>query len=257
MKILIIEDEMPAAKRLHRLINDLNTSIEVLAHLDSIEATVEWLNKHPKPDIAFMDIELADGQSFEIFNRVKVDFPVIFTTAYDEFALKAFEVNSIDYLLKPIEPEGLQKALNKWEFFKKGSTNPPHSALNLEALLSSLNIKPVENYKSKFLIKSGEKFFYIETEQISYFFSEDKLTWLLTREGKKYMLDTPLDHLEKQLDPVDFFRINRSIIAHYKSIGTIHTHFNGKLKIDMLPKFHEEVFVSREKASAFKEWLDS
>ncbi len=254
MKIVIIEDEIPAAKRLEKLIKEIDSTVTIETKLDSIESAVEWLSTHTQPDLILMDIELADGQSFEIFNQVKITSPVIFATAYDEFALKAFKVNSIDYLLKPIEKTELAAAIEKFKAIKSSFSNTS-TELNINALLHSLS-KPV-SYKSRFLVKLGERLISVEKEQIAYFTSEDKLTFLVTYDKNRYVMDQTLDELEHQLDPREFFRINRQFISSPKAITSIHTYFNGKLKLAMQPPVKEEVLVSREKAPLFKEWLDS
>ena len=253
MKIVIIEDEAPAARRIQKLVKEIDKNITVDSLLDSIESAVSWFSNHAQPDLILMDIELADGQSFEIFNQVKITAPVIFTTAYDEFALKAFKVNSIDYLLKPIDKDALEAAITKFKNLKNGYGNHT-TEYNLESLLKSLS-KPQE-YKSRFLIKIGDKLFPVAIEDIAYFMSEDKFTYIITRENKKYIVDQTLDEIEKIVSPKNFFRINRQFIASIISIGSIHNHFNGKLKLTLKPEVKEEVMVSREKAGVFKDWLD-
>lgn len=254
MKIVIIEDEIPAAKRLEKLIKEIDPAIIIETKLDSIEAAVEWFSTHAQPDLILMDIELADGQSFEIFNQVKITAPVIFATAYDEFALKAFKVNSIDYLLKPLEKAELSAAIGKFKAIKN-SFSSSSAELNINALLQSLAKPPT--FKSRFLIKLGERLISVEKTQIAYFTSEDKLTFLVTHDKNKYVMDQTLDELEHLLDPKEFFRINRQFISGPKAIIGIHTYFNGKLKLTMQPPAKEEVLVSREKSPLFKEWLDS
>jgi two-component system LytT family response regulator len=253
MNILIIEDEIPAAKRLEKLLLEHQPKAQILAKLDSIEASINWFQSHIMPDIVFMDIELADGQSFEIFNKINISAPVVFTTAYDEFALKAFQVNSIDYLLKPIDITALANTFEKLDVLKKSASKHVTQSPDIDKLIKSFMLG---NYKSRFLVKMGERLFTIETPKIAYFISEEKLTFMITDDNKKYVIDQTLDEVEKSLDPKMFFRLNRQIIASLKSISNIHTHFNGKLKIILKPEHKEEVLVSREKASFFKEWLD-
>ncbi|MDX2195792.1 MAG: LytTR family DNA-binding domain-containing protein [Cytophagales bacterium] len=252
MNILIVEDEAAAARRIKKMVEDIGMGkYKVLATLDSIEATVTWLHTHPLPDLIFMDIELADGQSFEIFKQVKITTPVIFTTAYDEYALQAFKVNSIDYLLKPIDNDALKYAIDKFIDIKN---NYQSASYDIDKLISSLKIG--KDYKSRFLVRIGDRLISLETHQIAYFKSEDKVTVAYSHEAKKYILDHTLDELEAQTDPIDYFRINRQYLAHYKSIGNINSYFNGKLKITLKPSTDDEVLVSREKASEFKNWLD-
>lgn len=247
LRYLIIEDEPLAAKALQNLLTELRPSWYRLDVLDSIEASVKYL-KTSIPDLIFMDIHLADGLSFKIFEKSKIDSPVIFTTAYDQYAVKAFKVNGLDYLLKPIEPQELKRAVEKFEESRKGAE------VNIRALMEHFS-KPAKEYKSRFLIKVADKLISIPTESVNYFFSDEKHTWLV--QGKEhYPVDYTLEALEENLDPSEFFRLNRKIFAGYASIQKIFNHFNGKLKLELNPAFGEEVFVSRERAREFKEWLD-
>ena len=255
MNIIIIEDETPAARRLEKMVLQIDPNITVIAKLDSIEGAVNWFKNNPQPDLVLLDIELADGQSFEIFNLITVTAPVIFTTAYDAFALKAFQVNSIDYLLKPIEEELLRKALDKFAKLKNQLKGGETVSLEIEKLVRTLALQ--KQFKSRFLVKQGEKLISIDVDQIAYCMSEEKLSFLVTHEGKKYVMDDTLDVLEGQLDYKIFFRLNRQFIAHIKSIHSINTYFNGKLKLSLKPDAKEEVIVSRDKAPYFKEWLNS
>lgn len=253
MNILIIEDEAPAARRLQQLIKDCDPNYIILSVIDSIENAVKWLSSNNSPDLIFMDIQLADGLSFEIFNRFTVVSPVIFTTAYDEYALKAFKVNSIDYLLKPIEKDDLIRSLEKLKTLKK-PLKAAASQISMDALLETLKMH--KNYKSRFLVKIGEKLVSISIENIAYFISEDKLTFLVTNENKRYPLDYSLDDLDTMLDPKFFFRLNRQCLAKINAIQSIHNYFNGKLKLFLTPTTAKEIIVSREKASHFKQWLE-
>jgi DNA-binding LytR/AlgR family response regulator len=250
MNVLIIEDELPAFKRLSKLVNELNKGIEILGHADSIETAIHLLNTYPNADLALMDIELADGQSFEIFKKIQLQMPVIFTTAYDEYALKAFKVNSIDYLLKPIDPEELKVAFEKLEKLKA------QPQLNLNQLLASINSSNGTAFKKRFLVKLGQKLISIATEDIAYFHASEKVVYLIANDQKKYIIDHTLDELENLLNPNDFFRLNRQYLAKLPSIDSISTYFNGKLKIQLKPAVAEEVLISREKASEFKNWLN-
>jgi two-component system LytT family response regulator len=253
MKVLIIEDEAPAARRLKKLLEEIDVNIEVLDVIDSVEASIKWLQIHTPPEVIFLDIQLADGESFEIFKKVKVLSPIIFTTAYDEFAIKAFKVNSIDYLLKPIEPDELKKGLEKLKELKLQLHSHESAALN--SLLSQIT-KPRQEYKERFLIKLGERLISVDVSDVAYFKTEGKYSYMVIRNDKKFLTDHPLDELEKLLDPKNFFRLNRQFIAHYTAIQNIHNYFNGKLKLQLLPSVKDEVIVSREKASAFKDWLN-
>ena len=255
MKVIIIEDEPLAALRISKLITKIESSLEILSILDSVEASVEWLNQHTKPDLILMDIELADGQCFEIFKQVDVKSPIIFTTAYHEFAIKAFEVNSIDYLLKPIQENALEKAIAKFKDLVKNKNESIIISDKIESIIKALDEK--KSPKQRFLVKQGEKFIPIKVEEIAYFFSQEKVIFLQTFENKKYILDQTLDEIENQLDLLQFFRLNRQFIVSSKSIVSIYNYFNGKLKVILNPNATEEVVVSREKATVFKNWMDS
>ena len=260
LNILLVEDEDLAAKKLKKMLFEIDPDMCCIGMTDSIEGSVEWLKRNGCPDLIFMDIELADGQSFEIFSRVDVQCPVIFTTAYDEFALKAFKVNSIDYLLKPIKPEELKVALDKFKNLRKQSvsedTKSGTQQQSIERLVETLVAQQHgEKYRNRFLVKSGQRLMPIGSESISYFFTEDKIVFMRTKENNKFAMDYTLDELEQQLDPRHFFRANRQYILNSICIDEIHTWFNGKLKVTIKPKPDEEVIVSRERAGDFKEWL--
>jgi two-component system response regulator LytT len=252
MNVLIVEDEAPASRRLQQLIKETDSSLHIMSTVDSIDLAVKWLNSNPAPDIIFMDIQLADGLSFEIFNRANITSPVIFTTAYDEYALKAFKVNSIDYLLKPIEKEDLFRSIEKLKSLKKQFISK--GSIPIQSLLETLKLN--KNYKSRFLVKIGEKLVSISIDSIAYFISEDKLTFLVTNDNKKYPLDYSLDELDTMLDPKFFFRLNRQCLTKINSIQSIHNYFNGKLKLFLTPPTAKEMIVSREKSSHFKQWLE-
>jgi two-component system response regulator LytT len=254
MNILIIEDENLAAQRLEKLVKEIDTTIAIKGITDSIDSSVEWLQSNPVPDLILMDIELADGQSFEIFTRVEVKSPVIFTTAYDEFALKAFKVNSIDYLLKPVKSDDLKNSLQKLKSLKD-TTVKLDGMQNIKHLLEGLYQQNQEQFRTRFLAKAGQRFVPIDTEEIAYFYSEDKMVFLKTRSNQRYLLDFNLEQLEKELDPKAFFRANRQFILSNKSILDIHSWFNGKLKVKVNPATTEEVIISRDKASEFKTWM--
>lgn len=253
MRILIIEDEAPAARRLNALIKAQNPVAEILDVVDTVEGAVKWLQTHEPPELIFMDIQLADGLSFDIFDQVEVKAPIIFTTAYDEYALRAFKVNSVDYLLKPIEQEELACSLQKLRNLRDQFASP----LDVNALrLLMQSLQPGQpQYKNRFLVRFADKLVFIQTEDIAYFMAEDKYVFIFTRENKKYPVDHTLDELDSLLDPATFFRLNRRLIAHLSSIQTIHSYFNGKLKLNLQPNPAIEVIVSRERAAAFKRWL--
>ncbi|NBB22485.1 response regulator [Runella sp. CRIBMP] len=250
MKILILEDEPLAAKRIESLVKSLEPTAEILGKLESVRSAVKWLNEHPQPDVILMDIQLADGLSFEIFQQADVSAPIIFTTAYDEYAIRAFKVNSVDYLLKPVEKDELEAALEKLKA-QKGATSQTQIGKVLDALLSQKT-----DWKTRFLLKAGARFDIVETGDVAYLYAEDKVVFLVTKEQKKYYVDETLDELEQKLNPALFFRINRKYLAQLPSIERIEPHFNGRLKIKLRYRDDDDIYVSREKAEVFKKWLD-
>lgn len=254
MEVLIIEDEAPASRRLSGFIKELYPDFKIVDIIESVDASVKWFNCHLAPDIIFMDIQLADGLSFEIFEKAHISSPVIFTTAYDEYALKAFKVNSIDYLLKPINKEELEQSIRKYKDLRSRFSQNGQNEESLQNLIKSLRENKKE-YKNRFLVKLGDRLIPLKEEDIAYFRAEDKIVLLHTTDNKKFAIDTTLDTLIVQLDPSKFFRLNRQLIAHSQAIKSIHTYFNGKLKIYLQPDVSEEVTVSREKSMEFKQWL--
>ena len=249
MNVLLIEDEQPAAKRLTKLLTDLRPNLRVLDVIDSVEAAVAWLRTFPAPDLLFMDIQLADGISFDIFRQVDVRTPVVFTTAYDEFTLKAFIVNSVDYLLKPIDPAELSAALQKFD-----SLQPAATSATLAKLMQHL-AQPT--YKERLLVKTGQQLGYVPVNSLAYLYSDEGLTFAVDTAGKRWLLDYTLDQADGFLSPKQFFRISRKLLVHLPAIHKIHTHFNSRLKLDLLPPTPFEVFVSRERVGDFKAWLDA
>jgi len=250
MKILIVEDEILLAKELRKMLSSIEPSAEICGTTQSVEETVQWLKQNDTPDLVMMDIELADGQSFDIFKQVQLESPVIFTTAYDEFAIKAFKVNSIDYLLKPIKESELRVAIEK---FKKTKQHQPISMLELLKKIEQLGNQ--RGYRSRFLIKQGQKMVSIDISEVAYFYSENKCTFMRTNQNQKYIIDLTLDELEKELAPQQFFRANRQYILSEKSIVSIHSWFNQKLKAEVNPPTEEHIIISRDKANAFKAWM--
>lgn len=247
MNILIIEDEKPAANRLKQLLKDFLPEARLNGHLDSIESAVDWLKANSAPDLIFCDIQLADGHSFEIFDRVKVSSPIIFVTAFDQFAIKAFKLNSVDYLLKPIDPEELKVAIQK---FKSQHQTPQIDITLLKSLITQ------RSYKSRFMVKWGETIQSIDVADISFFYSQEKMVFLQTKAGRKYVLDYTLDQLEELLDPQRFFRLNRKYISEVGAIAGIFTYSNSRLKIKLAGSEDNDILVSREKVGDFKSWLD-
>jgi two-component system response regulator LytT len=252
MEILIIEDEQLGAEKLIRLVKAIDSSIEIVGNTRSIKSSVEWLLQHKHPDIILMDIELTDGQSFEIFNHVNIKSMVIFTTSYDEYALQAFKVNSVDYLLKPIKREELKNALEKYQQWQQKFSS---SSLNIEHLINELKQQQSPSWRSRFLVKVGQKLISIETPEIAYFYAEGRLSYFITWDKQKHILDYTIEELEQMLDPKQFYRANRGFIIHIKAVSQIHNYFNGKLKLELQPAIDKEVLISREKATEFKEWM--
>ena len=250
MKIVIIEDEELAARRLEGMIKECDSSIEVIARLESVEDSVEWFRNHPSPDLIFLDIHLEDDLSFAIFEKVKVDAPVIFTTAYDEYAIRAFKMKSIDYLLKPIVQEELARSLDKFHEFS--SPKPPQ---DMETLFRMF-VKPGQpDYKERFSVTIGQKIKTFTINEISWFYSEEGITFMVTNDNHQYPIDFSLDDLTDMLDPKLFFRINRQFIVKMEAIGNIHIYPKSRLKLELKPVSNKEVFVSRDKVTRFKQWL--
>lgn len=252
MQVLIIEDEKRAAQRLVNLIAETDNTIKILNILQSVEESVNWFSENKQPDLIFLDIHLSDGLSFNIFNKVNISSPIIFTTAYDEYSLKAFELNSIDYLLKPIDKVKLERSLEKWKNFSRLSEDQNQE---LKILLETIKSKN-KIYKTRFLISKSDSFIIVNTNEIAYFYSEEKLTFLKTHTNVRHVLDESLDTISESLDPSKFFRINRQIIISINAIKSIHNYFNYKLKLDITPPAESiNSVISRLKVSEFKEWL--
>lgn len=258
MNIFIVEDEDLAVRKLQKTLLAIDTGLNVVGTADSISAAVEWLQANSRPDLILMDIELADGQSFEIFNLIEVTSPVIFTTSYDEYALKAFKVNSVDYLLKPIQKEELEAALSKFrrlkDNFREGKSNEPQVNTLVRELQMALQQQHRE-FRKRFLVKHAQKLMSIEVDRIAYFFSDERLNFFKTFDDKKYIIDYTMDELETMLDPSQFFRISRAFIVSVKSIDQIHDYFGNRLKLALKPDVDKEALVSREKVSAFKDFM--
>lgn len=254
MRILLIEDEYPAAERLRRLLRQADPTAEVLAVLKSVATARQWLAAHPAPDLILSDIQLSDGLSFEIFEDLPLLSPIVFTTAFDEYAIKAFRVRSIDYLLKPIKLLDLQAALTKYHDLQ-ANFSPTDNAHRLERLL---DILPVAHkaYKKRFLVRSGLQLLPLNVEEVAYFATRHELTTLVARDGRRFVLDYTLEQLERLLDPSQFFRANRQLLVHLNAVRRLHPYFNGKLKLDLHPEAGEEMLVSRGKATTFKAWLE-
>jgi DNA-binding LytR/AlgR family response regulator len=250
MNCLIVEDEKVAAERLTGLIKKYDPSIVIIEIVQSVKNAVQWLNTHQAPDLIFMDIQLSDGLSFEIFEQTIVKTPVIFTTAYDEYALKAFKVNSIDYLLKPIGLNELKNAIDK---FKENNSPKEIPAQVFDSIMHSLTKK----FKNKFVMNVGEHIKVFTTEDIQCFYSMEKYTFLQNNSGRDYAINYTLDQLEDILDPAQFFRINRKFIVSLSAISDIISYSNSRLKVKLNSNESNDLIVSREKVQDFKKWLES
>lgn len=249
MRAIIIEDEKLSAEHLELLLKKIDPEIEVIAILNSIKKSVELLSNEIKVDLLFVDVHLADGLSFEIFSKIVIDTPVIFTTAYDEYAIKAFKFNSVDYLLKPIGLDDLKSAIDK---YKKLNSIPTRIILDIANTYHNSN----KQYKNRFLVKMGDSIASVKTDEIAHFISEDGLVLLATLTGKRYTIDYTLDNLEPLIPPDTFFRINRKVIIHINSIQKVGTYFNSRLKLNSVALTDENGIVSRERVNDFKKWLD-
>ena len=254
MTIIIIEDEKPAARLLQRKLEKLNLTVGVMLH--SVEESLDWFSKNEHPDLIFLDIQLSDGLSFEIFEKVKIKSAVIFTTAYDEYALRAFKLNSIDYLLKPIDEDDLEIAVTKFKsLLPKQELQPQSLGIDFEQIKKMLTNPFEKNYKKRFTVKIGQHLKVISMNEIECFFSENKGTYIHTFDNRNYLIECTLELLEQELDPADFYRISRKFIVPLRAIKEIVLYSNSRLKV-ILPSFKEEdVIVSREKVSDFKTWI--
>jgi DNA-binding LytR/AlgR family response regulator len=253
MNALIIEDEPHARAELKRLLGNIAPGMRIVAELDSVTDACEFLSSGTPFDLVFADIQLSDGLSFDIFNKIPVSQPVIFTTAYNEFAIKAFELNSIDYLLKPIEEKLLRKAIDKLERIRESYTEQP-LILTADKLKELLSVK--KEYKSRFVTRIGDQFRYITTEEIAYFMADNNTVYAVTRQQQRAIIDYRMEELENLLDPRLFFRANRGAIVHIGSISKVHKYFNSRLSIEVLPKTEEPLLVSRLKVDDFLKWMD-
>lgn len=254
MKVAIIEDEEIAARHLKTMLKEIDPDIEVVAALDSIESSIHFFSNAPLLDLVLVDIELGDGQSFDIFTRVNVESPIIFTTAYQEHVLKAFKLNSIDYLLKPVNKDELTAAILKYRKIHVRSSQPFN-----EYNVSSLNKRKAEvsegAFKTRYLAKNGTRLISIAQQDIAYFYTKDRLQYIKTKANDDYVIDKRLDEIETEIDSQVFFRANRQFIINYENIEKVHTWFSGKLKVQVKPLSYEEIIVGRLKANDFKKWL--
>ncbi|MFI5172295.1 MAG: LytR/AlgR family response regulator transcription factor [Chitinophagales bacterium] len=248
VNVVIIEDEKIASDYLERLIKEFDPAIQIIKKLDSVEASVKWLAIN-SADLLFLDVHLADDTSFAIFEQLHLNIPVIFTTAYDQYAIKAFKLNSIDYLLKPIDKAELHAALRKFQ------SQRSNIAIDFTDIIAQVSRRQ-NNFQHRFLVSTGQKLKSIQSENVAYFFSEQKLTFLIDVEGKQYIVDSSLDKLEPLLDPEKFFRINRQFIISYPSIKSMVNYSKSRVKIELIPSSTKETIVSVERSSDFKNWLN-
>ncbi|NER17004.1 LytR/AlgR family response regulator transcription factor [Spongiivirga citrea] len=248
MTAVIVEDENIASRRLANLIGELAPDIKILAQLTSVESGLKWFKKEKQPDIVFLDIQLNDGYGFDILDALDEHPPVIFTTAFNEYAIRGFKYNGLDYLLKPIDKKDLENALSKFHKLK-----PVQNSTDKIDQLRSMFTK---EYKRRFMIKIGNQFITFKVADIAYFKSNDGLIYLFTNTGKSYPVEYSLDQLEEILNPIQFFRVNRKYVVSVNSVVEIHSYFNSRLLLKLQPKDEEQIIVSRERASNFKKWLD-
>ena len=250
MNVLIIEDELPAARGLAKLIHQCDDQINILGTIQSVKEGLEWFRQNDLPDLVFSDIQLSDDLSFEIFKHQKQNIPIIFTTAFDEYAIRAFEYYSIDYLLKPVKEELLCRSLEKFQsvYQKKIPVR-----LDFEELMKKLSKK---EYKKRFLVFKGNALMPVQVEEVSYVYSDNGTSYLVLRNNVKFIIQETLDNLEEALDPIHFYRANRQMIVSLHAIKKIHQHFNQRLKLEVQPVFDKELFISKLKATEFKNWLN-
>ncbi|MGL4332622.1 MAG: LytR/AlgR family response regulator transcription factor [Bacteroidales bacterium] len=248
MKVLIIEDEIPAKVQLERLINSNFPDFEIVSHQMSVKGAIEWMQLH-NADLIFTDVELSDGRCFEIFKSVKPKADIIFTTAYDNYAIQAFKVNGLDYLLKPIDEADFIAAV------EKSIKNHQKETFDISAIQELILSKNKREYKKRFSIRLGDKIYIIQSDEIAYFYSEDKVTFLVTNDAKRHISDFSLDQIETMVDPESFFRISRGCIAHINAIKSVSKHFNSRLKVILTPDICKEVLVSRIRVPEFMKWI--
>lgn len=249
MKAIIVEDEKPARENLEKLLTVLEPSIEIQAKLDSVSSTVKWLMNN-QTDLIFLDIHLADDLSFKIFEQVKVETPVIFTTAYDQYAIRAFKVNSVDYLLKPIDQAELAQSLHKFK-----TTHQVLHNVDFQKIMETI-AQPPKSYQERFMVSRGEKVMSVTIDQIAYFEGEDRYVYLIKKDGLRYIIDYKLSDLEELLDPKHFYRLNRSFITHFSSIKNIYSISKSRVKVELDPSARREIVVSSENTQDFKHWLN-
>ncbi len=254
--VIIVEDEMHSAQMLQNMIDELRPEWNIIDIFDSVEDTINWLNNNEQPNLIFLDIQLSDGISFSIFDKTNIDCGVIFTTAYDEYAVKAFKLNSVDYLLKPVKKDLLLNAIEKLENLIKKFESTQSSSIDYKDILSNLN-KGANPFRKRFLVSKRDAFFSIPVTEIAYIYFESKLTYAVTFDKKEHIINFTLDKLEEELDPSIFIRANRQAIVNMNAIHSLENYFGGKLIVKLMPQFDQKFVISRAKASVFKNWLDS
>ena len=254
MRVIIVEDEMHNYRLLRGMIEKLRPEWNIVQWFESVSGTVSWLKKNPAPDLIFMDIQLTDGISFSIFDQVKVESIVIFTTAYDEYAVRAFEVSCVDYLLKPLKMTKLENSLERFEYAHQ-LIHPKQEHPEYTDLLNAIKQQGEKKYRKRFLIAGATAYTKLDVEDIAWFYTENRVTTAVTYQGKKHIVDLTIEKLEEELDPEFFFRTNRSTIVHIDAIHKFENHFGGKLILRLKPPFNDTIIISRLKASDFKEWV--
>lgn len=253
LSVAIIEDEVPAARLLHGLIHKLRPQWEMHLLPGSVSEAVEWFKNHPHPELLFLDIQLADGNSFDFLSKAKPDSTIIFTTAYNEYALQAFSVNSIDYILKPVDEQRLAEAIGKYESLR-GVMNRPDDYLNI--LLDALQEKPGKRYRTRFLITKSNQYITLQVGDVAYFYSESRQTVAVTFDGRKFPIDLSLNKLEEQLSLDQYFRVSRKILVRVEAISKIEPYFNGRIVVKVNPPFADPITVSEDRITPFKLWLN-
>ncbi|SDB50803.1 two component transcriptional regulator, LytTR family [Flavobacteriaceae bacterium MAR_2010_188] len=255
IQVVIIEDELPAQRLLKETLQEITIETEVVDCLNSIKSAVAWFQNNEHPEIVLLDIQLSDGLSFEIFKQVKIDSTIIFTTAFDEYAIQAFKVNSIDYLLKPIEKDELQTAFEKYHQYNTQFIQEKNSNIDFSELASLIKSEKTE-YRKRFLIQSNESFFHLPVGDIALFYSMQGVTFAVTFEKREYPVNFALESLKEQLHPDKFFKINRQFVVNIEAIKRVHSYFNGKLKLEIQPSHSEDIIVGKDKVAAFVRWMD-
>lgn len=255
MKIVIVEDEPYAQQELIRLLERSGREVELLARIDSVEESIEWFSENTHPDLVFLDIQLADGISFDIFSEIELRSAVIFTTAFDEYAIRAFKLNSIDYLLKPVKFEALEAALDKYEKMK-ADMGAKKERISEDSLRKVMEMMSGKTYKNRFLTKVGEQIKSVSIEDTAYFRADDNIVFLISKDGHKHIIEHTLEQLEGMLEPGRFYRLNRTFITEVSSIKKVSRYFNSRLLVELDPAAEEQVLVSRAKAKEFMAWLD-